>query len=111
MRINFRVLGIMVLVAIMSSSPGAAQTSDAKSVTSLDVTVQPDLNSDLVGAVQSGLQAKGMSPGRIDGKYGARTTAAVRAFQERYGMKPHGKVDIQLLLALGLAELAVDASR
>jgi peptidoglycan hydrolase-like protein with peptidoglycan-binding domain len=42
---------------------------------------------------------------------GPKTEAAVRAFQERYGMSPSGRIDNQLLFALGRPDLAQNSNR
>jgi peptidoglycan hydrolase-like protein with peptidoglycan-binding domain len=90
--------------------PATAQGSTAAAA-SLDMATVPDLDREDVRAVQSGLRAKGMEPGPIDGIVGPRTREAVRAFQTRYGMKPSGTLDNQLLFALGDADLAITAAR
>lgn len=43
-------------------------------------------------AVQQALQNAGVSPGKIDGKVGERTIAAIRAFQKQQGLKVDGIV-------------------
>ncbi len=90
--------------------PAAAQGSTAAAA-SLDMAAVPDLDREDVRVVQSGLRGKGMDPGPIDGIVGPRTRDAVRAFQTRYGMKPSGTLDNQLLFALGDADLAITAAR
>lgn len=58
-------------------------------------------------AIQRALTALGYKPGPIDGKYGALTRAAVRAFQARVGLVADGivgpKTDSHLRAALTLA--------
>ena len=90
--------------------PATAQGS-ASTAASLNMAAVPDLDREDVRVVQRGLRDKGMDPGPIDGVVGPRTREAVRAFQTRYGMKPSGALDNQLLFALGDADIAVTAAR
>jgi putative chitinase len=55
-----------------------------------------------VAALQTQLQAKGFSPGAIDGSFGAGTAAAVVAFQQSQGLTPDGIVGPSTAAALGL---------
>jgi uncharacterized protein (TIGR02594 family) len=52
--------------------------------------------------VQQALAAKGFSPGNIDGLWGSRTEAAVRAFQATHGLVADGIVGPKTLAALGV---------
>ncbi|WAC59223.1 TIGR02594 family protein [Brevundimonas sp. SL130] len=52
--------------------------------------------------IQKALSARGFDPGPIDGVWGARTTAAVRAFQASKGLKVDGIVGPRTAAALGL---------
>lgn len=45
-----------------------------------------------VGAIQSALSNRGFSPGNVDGAFGPKTEAAVRAFQKANGLKVDGIV-------------------
>ena len=47
--------------------------------------------------IQVLLKEAGFNPGRIDGKLGARTKAAVLKFQEAHGLKIDGKIGYQTL--------------
>ena len=58
---------------------------------------------DEVVALQQALQAKGFSPGAIDGHYGNGTQAAVIAFQNSESMLADGVAGPRTLTALGLA--------
>ena len=57
----------------------------------------------LVRQVQRALVDRGWDPGPIDGLAGARTRAAVRAFQEETGFAPTGEIDAALLEELQAA--------
>lgn len=54
----------------------------------------------MVRRVQEALEASGNSPGRIDGLFGTKTQAAVRAFQQGAGLPATGVVDRATWLAL-----------
>ncbi|MBN2710853.1 MAG: peptidoglycan-binding protein, partial [Planctomycetes bacterium] len=48
-----------------------------------------------VATIQTALQNAGMNPGKIDGRVGERTIAAIRAFQAKEGLKADGIVGAQ----------------
>lgn len=50
--------------------------------------------------IQARLQNLGYDPGPIDGVFGPRTSAAVKAFQEANGLDPTGTIDENFLSAL-----------
>ena len=54
----------------------------------------------MVRRLQEALEASGNSPGRIDGLFGTKTQAAVRAFQQGAGLPVTGVVDRATWLAL-----------
>ena len=62
----------------------------------------PDLNKTVVRDIQQALLAAGLDPGPIDGFYGAKTSAAVAAFQKIKGLVPDGEVGQQTANALGI---------
>ena len=115
MRITHSIMGAMLVamaVAVLSPLSAAAQApSGAKSISELNMTAVPSLDGDAIRSVQRKLRERNTKPGPIDGIYGPRTAGAIRAFQERYGMEPSGKMDNQLLFALGLPEVALNADR
>ena len=88
-----------IVLCVMSAPPAPAQVSDA--IVKLDMSTVPDLDRPIVREVQRGLAAKGFDPGPIDGVAGPQTRAAVREYQDRYGMNASGNIDYQLLFALG----------
>jgi peptidoglycan hydrolase-like protein with peptidoglycan-binding domain len=102
---------LIIAIAAAAMAGGAILPAAAQSVANLNVTATPDLDRAGVRAIQTGLRGKGFDPGPIDGAVGPRTREAVRAFQSRYGMKPTGEIDNQLLLALGRSDLAVAGGR
>ena len=55
--------------------------------------------------IQTALKARGFDPGELDGAWGRRTIAAVRAFQRANGLDAIGVVGPQTLKALGAAPL------
>jgi len=56
--------------------------------------------------VQEALKAKGNDPGPIDGRMGAKTQAALKAFQEANGLKATGQLDSQTAEKLGVGKTA-----
>jgi len=93
------------LFAVMTLS-ATAQADKSAAISQLNMAGVPDLGRDNVRQVQHALQAKGFDPGPIDGVAGSRTKAAIRKFQDRFGMKASGEIDNQTLFALGKVELA-----
>jgi peptidoglycan hydrolase-like protein with peptidoglycan-binding domain len=99
------VMAVASLFAITTVS-ATAQASNSMAVRQLNMAEVPDLGRGNVRQVQDALQAKGFDPGPIDGVAGSRTRAAVRKFQDRFGMKATGEINYQTLFALGKVELA-----
>jgi hypothetical protein len=50
-----------------------------------------------VARAQAALSQLGFAVGKVDGKYGAKTKAAVKAFQKKQGLDVDGKIDDALL--------------
>lgn len=86
-----------------------AEKPPAPSVETLDMSAIPDIGRDEIRKVQEALKEKGFSPGAIDGRVGAHTRKALQSFQERFGIKPTGKLDNQTLFALGIVIPAAPA--
>lgn len=61
---------------------------------------------DNITAIQHALARRGFDPGNIDGAWGRRTEAAVRAFQRTNGLVVDGIVGQETRAALGLAATA-----
>ena len=57
----------------------------------------------MLAEVQHQLMIRGYYQGRVDGRYGRRTSFAVRAFQLSSGLPPTGHVDAGTLNALGVS--------
>lgn len=57
-----------------------------------------------VRQLQALLGALGIDPGGLDGAYGPKTEAAVKAAQKKLGLKPTGRADGALMKALSAAE-------
>jgi peptidoglycan hydrolase-like protein with peptidoglycan-binding domain len=70
------------------------------------------LNRRIIAAAQHQLTSRGYYSGRVDGRWGARTAFAVRAFQSSAGLPPTGGLDIETVKALGAsdADFAYSAS-
>lgn len=69
--------------------------------------VEPDeklvLSSPLVRQVQQRLNSRGFEAGRVDGRIGASTRAALREFQRAENLPPTGRPDRETLSALGIS--------
>lgn len=98
-------------IGLAGSLAPAAQAEEVMSGTppstfrAMNMAAVPTLTADRVSKLQQALQQKGFDPGPIDGVLGPRTLAAVRNFQERYGIAST-EIDNQTLYALGGIELA-----
>lgn len=66
------------------------------------VPISPDLLFIYTTSVQQALQAKGYRPGIADGKLGPRTRAAIRRYQQDYGLPVTGEVSLALVNHLRL---------
>ena len=62
------------------------------------------LNRRVIAGAQYQLMSRGYFSGRVDGRWGARTAFAVRAFQSSAGLPPTGRLDIETVKALGSSE-------
>jgi peptidoglycan hydrolase-like protein with peptidoglycan-binding domain len=66
------------------------------------VPISPDLLFIYTTSVQQALAAKGYRPGIADGKLGPRTRAAIRRYQQDYGLPVTGEVSLALVNHLRL---------
>lgn len=62
----------------------------------------PLMSGKKVREIQSRLKEEGFNPGKLDGKYGPQTVAAVNAFQVTKGLVPDGEVGPEVAAALGI---------
>lgn len=91
-RLAFLVTGTLVLA--LTTTPLAAQTADRADVE----------------RAQKMLQQAGHDPGPIDGVVGAKTRAALRAYQKAHGLGETGRLDEATLAKLGEAATSPSAS-
>ena len=96
----------IALAAFLSLVAVAPTTAQAQPISQIDVNAVPKIGADGVRRVQILLRQKGFESGPPDGVAGPMTRGAVRAFQEKYGMKASGEMDNQFLLGLGAVDLA-----
>lgn len=61
--------------------------------TMINTVLQKDMQGDEVKKLQNGLIVRGYSLGKVDGDFGTKTEAAVKAFQKDAGLKTDGIVD------------------
>jgi peptidoglycan hydrolase-like protein with peptidoglycan-binding domain len=89
----------------VTSQPGPMASPSATGPAGGDLTAVP-VSSELLAtyttAVQEALQAKGYRPGAADGLLGPRTRAAIRRYQQDYGLPVTGEVSLALLNHLRL---------
>lgn len=62
-----------------------------------------DIQKNIVYGIQAALKSKGYNPGKLDGKMGANTAAALKAFQSSRGL-PVGVLSKDTFRALGLVK-------
>lgn len=80
--------------AVMEKAPAkAAATAEKPSKTAI--------KKNIVYGIQAALKSKGFDPGKLDGKMGANTAAALKAFQSSRGL-PVGVLSKDTFRALGL---------
>lgn len=75
---------------------GAPATTDASGAGQ----VQSPHAEALIKQIQRMLTASGYSPGPVDGRFSAETAAAIRAFEERQGLVPRGRISADILSRL-----------
>jgi peptidoglycan hydrolase-like protein with peptidoglycan-binding domain len=59
-------------------------------------------NPEKVKAAQQALKDKGIDPGPVDGKMGPKTSAALREYQQKEGLKASGRLDSETMGKLGM---------
>jgi hypothetical protein len=87
---------------VVPPSGNAPVTQPSQTEAVIYATWAADLDPDKVKAIQSALQARGFSPGDIDGEYGDNTAAAVTAFQQANNLTVDGEVGPDTAGALGV---------
>ena len=104
-RYSSAVAALLLALGMASASlPAGAQQQDGGAVAPADVTEDPAK----VRRIQRALSQAGYDPGEIDGRWGSRTRAALRNFQEAEGLEATGDVDLSTVIALGLDSTILD---
>jgi peptidoglycan hydrolase-like protein with peptidoglycan-binding domain len=65
-------------------------------------TSPESLNRQQIRHIQIALNKKGFNAGHVDGIWGPHTRTALRDFQKRHSMQANGRIDNQVLSALGV---------
>jgi hypothetical protein len=88
---------------MMKSVKPKAKVSSSKKATKATATDSQKQMSkqNIIRSIQKALKAKGFDPGTVDGKMGAGTAAALKAFQSSHGL-PVGRLTKDTFRALGL---------
>lgn len=87
----------------MSANAGQSGAMSEMSKSTGSASARPNTrDATVVREVQQALNDKGFNPGRIDGKWGPRTQAALAKFQKSQGLTASRKLDDQTLAALGV---------
>lgn len=101
----------VALGLIAAPAPAAAPAAGVQYLSVAQVPVRGQ-RGPKVRLVQNALVAKGITlKGGVDGRFGAATTAALRAFQTKAGLNVSGRVDLQTGIALGVIaapEIAIE---
>ena len=100
----------LALTAMMSAQTKSDQAPsgtvvDKQHADSNEVQPAPKkirITPDVVGAAQKKLSEEGYKPGRLDGKIGPVTRAAIRKYQEHEGLKVTATLDESTLSHLGI---------
>lgn len=87
--------------ALFADEINTSPTSGTWTVTKLLKLVSPMLRGDDVKELQKRLSEKGYAVGTIDGVFGAKTEAAVKAYQQANGLTADGKAGKNTIASLG----------
>jgi len=101
--INVILVGQVLIIPVGPTPPGPTPVPPPPAPT--PVNCPPLRQGDrgpLVRVLQTQLQRAGFDPGPIDGIFGSRTDAAVRAFQQQRGLPVTGVVNVATWTALGV---------
>ena len=95
-----------------AGQPGAGERSSSGKDASANATStgMPGADKQTVTNVQEALKDKGQDPGPIDGVMGARTRAALQAYQKAQGLEATGRLDAKTMASLGIQTPANDGS-
>lgn len=100
-----------VAAGAIAALPAAAQQNQGgTALPNREETVPLQVKAGQVMAMQQRLNEQGFSAGRIDGLWGPDTSAAVRNFQQRNGLRRTGQLDQGTLRALGIVGAAATSS-
>jgi Putative peptidoglycan binding domain len=81
----------------------SAQTPPNKERTNKERTISPNsLSRNEIRQVQQALDQKGFQVGRVDGRWGPKTSNAVKQFQQSKKIQANGQLDRRTLSDLGL---------
>lgn len=86
------VVGTETRAKLFGEEPITKPEADFSQSVNNHPTVQPNVKGTYVTEIQKLLQAKGYYAGKLDGKFGPATLAAVKAFQADNGLEVDGKV-------------------
>lgn len=89
-----KILTVMLIVAAVFAAAAVAEAFNIIGIGSADT--------DNIRKIQTRLKSWGYYTGTVDGRYGAKTEAAVKYFQKTNGLKVDGKVGEQTMKAIGL---------
>jgi peptidoglycan hydrolase-like protein with peptidoglycan-binding domain len=89
-----------ILLAFVAA--GALVAGPAFAGQSRNETAPRPIKSSTLMEAQKKLNQEGFDAGRADGKWGTKTTEAVKSFQEKNNLPPTGKLDEQTLADLGI---------
>ncbi len=105
-------LAFPALAQQQPSQPSQPQQSEQSMPSSSSQSSQPSqanerisphsLKQSQIEELQQALNDKGFDVGKVDGKWGPETQAALRNFQQKQGMTSSGELDTNTVQALGL---------
>jgi len=84
-------------------APAAKMAPKPKSNANNNAKSKQDIQQNIVYGIQAALKSKGYNPGKLDGKMGANTAKALKAFQSSRGL-PVGVLSKDTFRALGLVK-------
>jgi len=104
-------LAMTIAAGAITALPAVAQQNQGGTAPpNREETVPLQLKAGQVMAMQQRLNEQGFSAGRVDGLWGPDTSAAVRNFQQKNGLRRTGQLDQGTLRALGIVGAAATSS-